>query len=160
MGASLAFDSSNAIRDDAVATGTTGAPLRFTAPAGLKLTVYVDAPGPGEPDEVAARLRCAVRGDGLDEAFSGARQRVSTTIGVLASVGSFTSSGGAMRLQCAGSPEALVVTPASGMSVFGGVLLLIAGVLLAGLGVALFVIGARRDQQGGRPWPPRAGRRR
>jgi hypothetical protein len=162
-GIGQAVGQAGALDDDAVATGRVGGAAVAFESAEPELSVYLDFHGgfgdSDTQDRIAASTTCTVSGRGFEKNFSGARQGVSATLGDYVSVGSFTLPGSAGRIACAGREPVLpfLVTPHSTGEIGKSVLLIIAGVAVAGLGGVAAVIGLlrlrrrRRQVPGGIP---------
>lgn len=150
-----AVEAATGIREDAVATGVVGESIAIEG-ADAKQTVYLDLAGvlnSVTQERIVADTRCEVTAEGFRDAFSGSFQGVSTTIGNLSSVGTFTLPEGFGRLQCAGAAAGrpLIVSPKGGGAVFAAVLKIIGGLVLAGLGATVCIIGFLRRRR--RPAP-------
>ena len=157
-----AVEAATGIREEAVATGSVGESIAIEG-ASAKQTVYLDLDGvinSVTQERIVAATRCEVTAEGFRDSFSGSVQGVSTTIGDLSSVGTFTLPEGFGRLECAGAGAGrpLIVSPKGGGAVFAAVLKIIGGAILAGLGIAVAIIGflrrrraARQQAQGA--WP-------
>lgn len=154
-----AVEAASGIREDAVATGFVGGSIAIEG-ADDKQTVYLDLDGvvsESNRDAIVSDTSCEVTSEGFRDRFDGSRQGVSTTIGDLSSVGTFTLPRGFGRLQCIGNDRPLVVSPQGGGAVFVAVLEIIGGVVLAGLGIAGGVVGWLRRRRARPAAPPPAG---
>ncbi len=111
-----AVDAATGIREDAVATGFVGCRSRIEG-ADAKQTVYLDLDGivnSVTQEAIVADTDCRVIAGDFRAGFSGSRQGVSTTIGDLSSVGTFTLPEGFGRLECVNRGDRqvpLIVTP-------------------------------------------------
>ena len=147
-----AVEAATGIREEAVATGSVGESIPIEG-ADAKQTVYLDLDGiinSVTQESIVANTDCQVTAGDFRDSFSGSRQGVSTTIGDLSSVGTFTLPEGFGRLECVhrgGRQVPLIVSPQGGGAVFVAVLKIIGGVVLAGLGITLLVIGLLRRRR-------------
>ena len=147
-----AVDAASSIREDAVATGLVGESIPIEG-ADAEQTVYLDLDGivnSVTQEAIVADTDCQVKAGDFRDSFSGSRQGVSTTVGDLSSVGTFTLPEGFGRLECVnrgGRQVPLIVTPQGGGAVFIAVLKIIGGVVLAGLGATMAVIGFIRRRR-------------
>lgn len=156
IGIGDAVEEASGIREDAVAAGAVGESIAIEGADG-KQTVYLDLDGISNSvtqERIVAATDCQVTAEGFRDDFTGSRQGVSTTIGDLSSVGSFTLPDGFGRLQCVTNPsrgvpsgQPLLVSPRGGGAVFIAVLKIIGGVIAAGLGGTGLVIGWLRRRR-------------
>jgi hypothetical protein len=150
---------------DAVVRGTVRAggeaPGAFTVPAGdrRRFTVYLRFDSlfstEEEQDRAVRDTACAATmPDGVVTAFRGSRQTVAATIGTSASVGTFSSLPGRVRVDCRyaegswssrhGEPVRFVVAPGAASFTASGVLTIAGGVTVGLLGGWLLLTGLRR----------------
>ncbi|HEY4334037.1 MAG TPA: hypothetical protein VGM78_15755 [Ilumatobacteraceae bacterium] len=142
---------SRAVGRDAVARGTLGQTLQFTADKPSDYTIYIvdHTSNSDDRDDLVSDTSCGViLADGTKVTMSGSRQGSSTSIGDTASVGSFHAPVGRVAVLCkafgAGFPY--LVSPGK-VAIFAGLLLIFAGVGGILLAILFGILAFRRPRR-------------